>query len=175
MSESRRESTVIPTVALAAACTFLLLSLAGCAQQPEQEAAAPPEAEPRAAADDQPRVFFIEPQDGASLQSPVHMVFGAENFEIRPVDDGAAPPDAEDERVGHLHIGVDTECLPPGVVIPQASPWVHFGDGQTEFDLQLPPGQYTLCLQAADDEHRTYTSPGLSQQITITVTEDTQG
>ena len=31
--------------------------------------------------------------------------------------------------MGHHHVGVDTDCLPPGTVIPKAAPWVHFGKG----------------------------------------------
>ena len=70
-----------------------------------------------------------------------------------------------------MHIGVDTDCLPAGEVIPQASPWVHFGNAQTEFDLDLTPGEHRLALQIGDGEHRTLDEEGLCAVITVNVAE----
>ena len=72
---------------------------------------------------------------------------------------------------GHHHIGLDTDCLPPGEAIPEAAPWVHFGDGSATIDMQLPAGQHTLTIQIGDGEHVTSDEPGLCQSITITVEE----
>jgi Domain of unknown function (DUF4399)/Family of unknown function (DUF6130) len=112
-----------------------------------------------------PRVFFVEPKNGASVTSPVHMKFGVANYEIAAVPAG----DVKESRpaVGHYHIGVDTTCLPPGTVIPKASPWVHFGDGKSEFDLQLPPGKHKITLQLGDDLHKTIA--GLCTTITLNI------
>ena len=111
----------------------------------------------------EPRVFFVEPADGATVQSPVRFLFGAENFMIEPVGDGDIHPGA-----GHHHFGVDTDCLPAGTVIPDGDPsWIHFGTGSTEIDMQLEPGSHRFCLQVGDGEHRTLTD--LSEVITITV------
>ena len=110
-----------------------------------------------------PRVFFVEPEDGATVQSPVTFMFGAENFMIEPVGDGDIHPGA-----GHHHFGVDTDCLPGGTVIPDGDPsWIHFGTGSTEIDMQLEPGSHRFCLQVGDGEHRTLTD--LSAVITVTV------
>jgi hypothetical protein len=114
-----------------------------------------------------PHVYFIEPVDGATVKSPVHFRFGIEHFEIAPVPTGTV--EVVRHGVGHHHLGVNTECLPPGIVIPQASPWIHFGDGKTEIDMQMPPGRHTFALQLGDDEHRTL--EGLCATITITVEE----
>jgi len=54
-------------------------------------------------------------------------------------------------------------------VIPKAAPWVHFGDGKNEIDMQLPPGKHTLVLQIGDDKHTTL--PGLCSTITVTVSQ----
>ena len=116
------------------------------------------------------RVFFIEPQDGATVTSPVMITFGNENFSIEPVGDGEIHQGA-----GHYHIGVNTDCLEPGIVIPQGEPWIHFGDGSSKIDLQLPPGEATLCLQVGDGEHRTLEGEGMSEVITIDVVEGDQG
>jgi hypothetical protein len=111
------------------------------------------------------RVFFIEPRDGATVKSPVHLRFGIEKLEIMPVPQG----DVETVRpgVGHHHVAVDADCLPPGTVIPKAAPWVHFGDGKNEIDMQLPPGQHKLTLEIGDDKHTTM--PGFCQTITVNV------
>ena len=143
---------------------------AGCgsnepASQPPAPASQPPA--PASQPPAGPRVFFEEPQDGAMVQSPVRLRFGIENFEIAPV-----PPDTVEKArpgMGHHHVGVDTECLPVGSVVPQAAPWVHFGDGKNEIDMQLPSGSHTLALQIGDDLHTTMT--GLCSSINITVTE----
>ena len=74
-----------------------------------------------------PRVYFVAPEDGAniSVDHPVVFEFGIENCEI-----AAVPEEVEQPRpdVGHDHLGVDTECLPVGEIIPMADPWLHFGD-----------------------------------------------
>jgi hypothetical protein len=112
------------------------------------------------------RVFFVEPQDGATVKSPVKLRFGSENFQIAAVPQG----DVKSARpgMGHHHVGVDTECLPPGTVIPKANPWVHHGGGQTEMDMQLAPGPHKLTLQIGDDTHTTIA--GLCSTVNITVT-----
>ena len=66
----------------------------------------------------------------------------------------------------HYHLGVDTDCLPAGTVIPKADPWVHFGDGKNVIEAQLTPGPHRLAVQAGDDMHRTL--PGLCEVINIT-------
>lgn len=119
------------------------------------------------AGEDEPRVYFVEPEDGATVTSPVELEFGAENFTIEPVGDGEIH-----EGAGHYHIGVDADCLEPGIVIPEAAPWVHFGDGSNQIEMQLPPGETTLTLQIGDGEHRTLEAEGLCQSITVTVVED---
>lgn len=114
-----------------------------------------------------PGVFFVQPTDGATVTSPIQVVMGARNVDI-----GAVPEEVVEPRpdVIHYHLGTNTDCLPPGTVIPQADPWIHFGDGSNEIEMNLPPGEYRLALQAGDDEHRTL--EGLCQVISITVVED---
>ncbi|MBI2187580.1 MAG: DUF4399 domain-containing protein [Acidobacteria bacterium] len=114
-----------------------------------------------------PRVFFVQPQDGATVKSPVALEFGAENFQI-----AAVPPGEVKEtrpNLGHHHVAVDADCLPPGSTIPRAAPWVHFGDAKNAIDMQLPPGKHRLTLQIGDDLHRTL--EGLCSTITVDVAQ----
>jgi hypothetical protein len=113
-----------------------------------------------------PRVFFIEPKNGATVTSPVHMKFGSAGIQIAAVP----PGDVTTTRPGmaHYHVGIDQDCLPAGKNIVKGTPsWVHFGDGKSEFDSQLTPGKHKLALQLGDDLHNTM--PGTCQVITVTV------
>ncbi len=111
-----------------------------------------------------PSVSFVTPADGATVSSPVAMEFIVSNLNISPVPEEVEMPR---EGMGHHHVGIDTECLAVGEVIPKADPWVHFGDGSKVFDTMLPAGLHTLTLQIGDDEHRT--QDGLCTTISVTV------
>lgn len=111
---------------------------------------------------DEPEVRFTSPADGATVSSPVSVKWAAENFTVEPageVRDGA----------GHLHIMVDTACLMPAELVPSDEAHLHFGKAQMEADVELPPGEHTLCLQAADGAHFTLDGEGLTDTISITV------
>lgn len=152
--------TVAVLVALAST-----VAIAACGGEPQQEQQMEAEEEP--AATGEPRVFFQQPQDGDTVTSPTKVVFGSENVEVAAVPDTVETPR---EGVIHYHLGYDTECLPPDSVIPDADPWIHFGDGSNQIEMQFPePGEYQLSVQAGDDEHRTI--EGLCQTITVTVAE----
>jgi hypothetical protein len=92
------------------------------------------------------RVYFAAPLDGSSVTSPVAVTMASENFVIEP----AGQPT---KGAGHFHVMVDDPCVEPGVAIPADPTHVHFGAGQTEATLDLPPGEHTLCLQAGDGSH----------------------
>jgi hypothetical protein len=109
-----------------------------------------------------PRVSFVEPKDGATVSSPLHAKMAAENFTVEPAG-------AVSSGHGHLHIMVDTDCVPTGQAIPKDDAHQHYGQGQTEADLQLAPGTHTLCLQAADGAHVALEGEGLRNKITVTV------
>ena len=127
------------------------------------------EAEPAPAADPEsgePRVFFVAPADESDNPSELGVAFefGIENFEIGVVPD---PLETVRASVGHYHLGVGTECLPVGEIIPMADPWIHFGDGSNTIEVQLEPGEYRMSVQIGDDEHRTLEA--LCETITVRV------
>ena len=114
-----------------------------------------------------PRVFFVQPPDGATVRSPVTLEFGAADFQIAAVPQGEVTETRP--NLGHHHVAIDADCLAPGSVIPRAAPWVHFGDGKNVIDMQLPAGPHRLTLQIGDDLHRTI--EGLCATISVNVTE----
>lgn len=157
-------------LALPALAVFALVAAACGGGSPESKSAAPAAApaEDHGAHGGGGRVFFMEPANGASVKSPVHIVFGSDMFTIAAVPQG----DVTDVRpnTGHYHLGVDTDCLPVGSVIPKANPWVHFGMGNNSIDMQLAPGMHKLVVQAGDDKHATMT--GLCETITVNVSAE---
>ena len=157
---------VAPVVA---AFALTVVACGGSAPAPESSApaATASPAEDHAEHAGAARVFFMEPANGATVKSPVHLVFGSEMFTIAAVPAGEVA--TVREGTGHFHVGVDADCLPTGAVIPKANPWVHFGDGKNTIDMQLSPGPHKLSVQAGDDKHATLA--GLCETISITVTE----
>ena len=156
------------------ALVALLVSVAACGSStPEtsKPASSTPAATPAAppAAGGSSRVYFMEPKDGATVKGPlVHLMFGSDNYTIAPAPADKVP--SPRANTGHYHVGVDTDCLPPGTEIVKGTPtWVHFGKGDNMIDMQLTPGQHKLALQAGDDNH--VTTSNMCQQITITVTQ----
>jgi hypothetical protein len=113
------------------------------------------------------KVFFVKPLNGESVKSPVQFEFGSGNFQISPVPAGEVT--SARPGMGHYHLGVDTDCLPVGTVIPKADPWIHFGTGSNMIEYPMKPGMHKAVLQAGDDQHRTL--EGLCETITINVTE----
>ncbi len=115
---------------------------------------------------DRPRVFFVEPKNGATVMSPLHMKFGSAGIEIAAVPQGEVTKTRP--GIAHYHVGIDQRCLPAGKNIVKGTPsWVHFGDGKSEFDTQLTPGKHKLALQLGDDLHNTM--PGTCATITVNV------
>ncbi len=156
----------------AAMALVFALGVSACGgSQPAEEAPATPPAAAAApaapAASTTPRVFFVAPADGATVKSPVHLQLGMENYMLMAVPEGT--PEMAREGMAHQHVGVDTQCLPVGEAIPKADPWIHLGNGSTEMDLQLTPGDHTLTVQAGDDLHKTL--PDMCSTITVHVTE----
>ncbi|MGF6792414.1 DUF4399 domain-containing protein [Paraburkholderia sp. 35.1] len=106
-------------------------------------------------------VTFVQPADGATVTNPVHVVFGLDGMKI-------VPAGTLTDGTGHHHLLIDGKPLPKGEVVPATDKSLHFGKGQTETDLTLPPGDHTLTLQFGDGAHRSY-GPEMSKTITVHV------
>ena len=108
-------------------------------------------------------VYIISPADGATVQSPVTVQFGLKGM-------GVAPAGIEKDKTGHHHLLIDVTELPPlDEPIPADDNHKHFGGGQTEVTLELPPGTHTLQLLLGDQNHVPHEPPVLSDMITIKV------
>ena len=75
----------------------------------------------------------------------------------------------EKANTGHHHLLVDTDLPPLDQEIPNDKNHLHYGLGQTEAHLELPPGRHTLQLLFADDSHIPHNPPLYSKKITIIV------
>lgn len=115
-------------------------------------------------------VYFVNVSDGDTVSSPITLVFGLSGM-------GVAPAGTEVEMTGHHHLLINrpafgegpdgTEELEYGV--PADENHIHFGGGQTETTIDLPPGEHTLQLVLGDAWHVPHTKPIMSDVITIRV------
>jgi hypothetical protein len=114
-----------------------------------------------AAATAQERVFFEGLADGATVTSPLKVKFGLEGMKIGPLGDMT-------DKLGHHHLLINSSAIKGGESIPADEKHVHFGKGQTETEIALPPGKHTLTLQFGNGAHQSY-GPGMSKTITVNV------
>ena len=128
----------------AAGCGLALALLAGCAT-------------PAAG----PSVSLVEPANGATVGTTFKVVFGVAGMKVAPAGDIVA-------NSGHNHLLINKAPVPAGQSVPFDDQHRHFGAGQTEAMITLPPGAYTLTSQFANGAHQSYGAP-MSKSIQITV------
>ena len=107
-------------------------------------------------------VYIVSPADGATVSSPVTVVFGLKGM-------GVAPAGTDKENTGHHHLIIDAPLPPLDEPIPADDHHTLFGGGQTETTIELAPGTHTLQLLLADQNHMPHDPPVFSDRITITV------
>ena len=108
------------------------------------------------------RVYFINLEDGDEVESPFLIQFGLSEM-------GIAPAGIDRENTGHHHLLINVKDLDFSKPIPASKNHIHFGGGQTESLVELPPGDYRLQLVLGDMTHTPHTPPVVSRQINITV------
>ena len=116
----------------------------------------------RTAAPKDAYIYIGWPNDGEVVRGRFKVWFGLRNF-------GVAPAGVRKDNTGHHHLLVDADLPPMDEPIPNNRNYIHFGKGQTETYLELPPGRHTLQLLMGDAEHIPHDPPILSKKITITV------
>lgn len=108
-------------------------------------------------------LYIIWPADGTTVKGPFWCRFGLRNMGVTQAGSNAP-------RSGHHHLLIDVdEPLDPNEPIPQDKTHLHFGAGQTEALIDLPPGKHTLQLVLGDAKHYLFNPPLISKKITITV------
>ena len=121
-----------------------------------------------AAADPQPApkdayLYIIWPNNNERIKGAFWCRFGLRNM-------GVAPAGTRVANTGHHHLFIDVdEPLKPGEPIPQDKKHLHFGAGQTEARVELPPGEHTLQLVLGDADHVPFNPPVVSKKIRVTI------
>lgn len=128
-----------------ASLTAAALMIAGCASMSEPA--------------QQTRI--LEPADGATVGTTFKVKFGVKGMEVAPAGDVVA-------NSGHHHLLINLDSMPAGESIPFTDKHMHFGRGQTEAEVKLAPGNYTLTAQFANGAHQSY-GKGMSHSIKVTV------
>lgn len=115
-------------------------------------------------------VYFVNVEDGATVSSPITVVFGLKGM-------GVAPAGTEKDNTGHHHILInrvafgegpeDGDMMENGLLADENH--VHFGGGQTEVTLKLAPGTHTLQLVLGDLNHVPHDPPITTEVISVTV------
>ena len=109
------------------------------------------------------KVYFINLEDGDELKSPFLVQFGLSGK-------GIAPAGIDVDNTGHHHLLINVDKLPSmNQPIPSDENHLHFGSGQTETELTLPKGEYTLQLLLGNHLHIPHDEPLISEKIQITV------
>lgn len=110
------------------------------------------------------QVYFISPKNGDTVGQKFTVQFGLRGI-------GVAPAGVEKPSTGHHHLLIDTRLSGSALKesLPADKQHVHFGGGQTEAAVTLPPGRHTLQLVLGDHNHIPHDPPVMSDVITITV------
>lgn len=104
------------------------------------------------------------PNDGEVIRAghPFRVWFGLRHM-------GVAPKGVNAPATGHHHLIIDADLPPFDQQIPSDRNYLHFGAGQTETMLELPPGKHTLQLILGDHNHVPHDPPVYSRKKTIYV------
>jgi hypothetical protein len=148
--------------------TFALLAayfLATITFSSAQTPSAPPQSMPgQTPSPSGAKVYFINLKDGQEVSSPFLVQFGLSGM-------GVAPAGVEKPNTGHHHLLVDASLSGEALKqpIPMDDTHRHFGNGQTEAMITLPPGKHSLQLVLGDWSHIAHVPPVTSDVITVTV------
>ena len=109
-----------------------------------------------------PKVYFINLEDGDRVESPFLIQFGLSGM-------GIAPAGTDRSNTGHHHLLINVDDIDLSKPIPSSSNHIHFGGGQSESLVDLMPGYCSMQLVLGDMTHTPHNPPIISQRINITV------
>ena len=108
-------------------------------------------------------LYIIWPHDGQTIRGAFWCRFGLRNMGVTHAGDTYS-------NSGHHHLLVDVnEPLDPKQPIAQDKSHLHFGAGQTEAHIELPPGKHTLQLVLGDAKHYPFDPLVVSKKITVKI------
>jgi hypothetical protein len=119
---------------------------------------------PASAGQAERKVFFGNLKNGAQIETPFKVEMKAVGLVVEPATKGVT------DGHGHFHIIINRPLPDTGMPIPKDSLHIHYGNGQTEAELDLDPGDHYLILQFAKGDHIPY-HPQIAEHIRITVTK----
>ncbi len=108
-------------------------------------------------------VKITEPQDGATVSSPVKVCMETHGVEVEPAKKGIH------DGKGHHHILVNVDV--PGDLtkpIGKDAQHIHMGDGSTCKEVKLDAGKHTIRTLFAKGNHVPY-DPALTDAVHVTV------
>ena len=108
------------------------------------------------------KVYFINLQEGDVLKSPFLIQFGLSGK-------GVAPAGVDIKNTGHHHLLINVDAIDYDLPIPSSTQHLHFGLGQTETMLDLPPGKHQLQLVLGDKYHVPHQPLLTSKKIEVIV------
>jgi len=130
-----------------------IMLLTGVATHAADRHTAPPDA----------KAYILWPYDGAVVTG------GGFWLRMGLSNAGVAPAGVDAPNTGHHHLLIDADLPALDEPIPNDKNHRHFGAGQTEVRIELPPGKHTLQLLLGDVNHVPHNPPLYSKKITITV------
>jgi hypothetical protein len=108
-------------------------------------------------------LYIIYPSDGQRIRGSFPVRFGLRNMGVTHAGDRTP-------NTGHHHLLIDVnEAIDPNEPVPTDKQHIHFGAGQTETRLELPPGKHVLQLVLGDADHKPFAPLLVSKKITVTV------
>ncbi|MCM3565136.1 DUF4399 domain-containing protein [Hydrogenophaga intermedia] len=113
--------------------------------------------------------YFTNLKDGDRIETPYLVKFGLSGgWGLAPI------AQAGQGKSGHHHLLVNRD-LPLNFkeALPFNDQYIHFGKGQMETVLTLPPGEYTLRMLLADQQHLPHFVYSKPTKITVTRKNDT--
>ncbi len=106
---------------------------------------------------DEPQIFILEPNDGASVNPLTSLRVGASNFKF-PLEYVV------------IHIAIDVACAPPGEIIPEDGDHKRFDRGLFQAPaLTLSGGPHRLCIQASAANDIALDGAGMMRVIDVNV------
>ena len=107
-------------------------------------------------------LYFVSPKNGETVSGPITVIFGLKGM-------GVAPAGVEKEHTGHHHLLINTGLPALDLPVPADDKHKHFGKGQTQTTIELPPGKHTLQLLLGNHLHVPHNPVVASDVIEITV------